>query len=158
MHHFGRIKILFFIKIWVLSVSGANICTPSSSRQEFSKEYLVLFTCKNRLRYSRERAVWSLLIHLPTTPTGVISTAPSTARRTPRRAAATRTLSWAVSLAKLRLEGEWGALFSLACLPLPNALFGPRIVFYDTQNLFSNEKCSFGVPFQTRARKMQLSL
>ena len=48
-------------EIW-LNVSirgGAKVCTSCRSRQEFSNEYLV-FTRKNRFRYSRERASQSL--------------------------------------------------------------------------------------------------
>ena len=39
--------------------SGAKVCKSCRSRQELSNEYLV-FACKNRLRYSRERASQSL--------------------------------------------------------------------------------------------------
>ena len=40
-------------------LSGAKACQSCRSRQELSNEYLV-FTCKIRLRYSRERASQSL--------------------------------------------------------------------------------------------------
>ena len=40
-------------------LSGAEACKSCRSRQELSNEYLV-FTCKIRLRYSRERASQSL--------------------------------------------------------------------------------------------------
>ena len=37
------------------AVKGAKVCKSCRSRQELSNEYLILFTCKNRLRYSRDR-------------------------------------------------------------------------------------------------------
>ena len=46
-----------FDEIWLTfwMLSGAKTCKYCRSRQELSNEYLV-FTCKIRLRYSRERA------------------------------------------------------------------------------------------------------
>ena len=49
----------FSLKCW--DRSGAKVCTSCRSRQELSHERLV-FTCKNRLRYSRERASQSLKV------------------------------------------------------------------------------------------------
>ena len=46
-----------WLKFWMLN--GAKACKSCRSRQELSNEYSV-FTCKLRLRYSRERASESL--------------------------------------------------------------------------------------------------
>ena len=54
----GRLPEAFFL-VFRLEAQGAKACKSCRSRQELSNEYLV-FTCKIRLRYSRERASQSL--------------------------------------------------------------------------------------------------
>ena len=64
----GRLPEALFL-VFRLESQGANVCKSCRRRQELSNEYLV-FTCKRRLRYSRERSSQSLKVILLIYPFG----------------------------------------------------------------------------------------